>query len=81
MKIISKLKFLLISLLLSLLFSSSLITLAEANLPSPTNYKYVNDYVGILTQDEKEKIISIGKELEDKTGAQAVTVIIDSTNG
>lgn len=81
MKILKKLKFLLISLIVSLLFSSSLITFAETTLPSPTNYKYVNDYVGILTQDDKEKIISIGKELEDKTGAQAVTVIIDSTNG
>lgn len=81
MKILKKLKFLLISLIVSLLFSSSFITFAETTLPSPTNYKYVNDYVGILTQDEKEKIISIGKELEDKTGAQAVVVIIDSTNG
>ena len=81
MKILKKLRFLLISLIVSLLFSSSLITFAETTIPSPTNYKYVNDYVGILTQEEKEKIISIGKELEDKTGAQAVTVIIDSTNG
>lgn len=81
MKILKKLKFLLISLLVSLLFSFSLIAFAETNIPTPTNYKYVNDYVGILTQDEKEKIISIGKELEDKTGAQAVAVIIDSTNG
>ena len=81
MKLLKKLNFLLISLIVSLLFSSSLITFAETTLPSPTNYKYVNDYVGILTQDEKEKIISIGKELEDKTGAQAVAVIIDSTNG
>lgn len=81
MKKLLNLKILLFSLIVALLFSFSLITFAETPLPSPTNYKYVNDYVGILTQDQKEKIISIGKELEDKTGAQAVTVIIDSTNG
>ena len=80
MKVFSKLKVLLLSSLF-LLVSFSLIASAETNYPSPTDYKYVNDYVGILTQEEKERIISIGKELEDKTGAQAVTVIIDSTNG
>ena len=46
--------------------------------PQPTNLKYVNDYVNLLTLDEKEQIVSIGKELEDKTGAQATIVIISS---
>ena len=80
MRIISKLKVFLLSSLL-LLISFFQITSAETNYPSPTNYKYVNDYVGVLTQDEKEEIISIGKELEDKTGAQAITVIVNSTDG
>lgn len=34
----------------------------------------------IINQPEANNIISIGKELEDKTGAQAVIVTIDSTN-
>lgn len=80
MKIISRIKFILLSSLLFLL-SFSIIASADVNYPLPTNYKYINDYVDILSEDEKEKIISIGKELEDKTTAQSVVVIIDSTDG
>lgn len=79
MKILSRIKFILLSSLLFLL-SSSIIASADVNYPSPTNYKYINDYVDILSKDEKEKIISIGKELEDKTTAQSIVVIIDSTD-
>ena len=80
MKILSRIKVILLSSLLFLI-SFSLIASADVNYPSPTNYKYINDYVDILSEDEKEKIISIGKELEDKTGAQSVVVIINSTDG
>lgn len=52
---------------------------AADKFPTPTSYKYVNDYVGILNESEIKSIVSIGKELEDKTGAQSVVVIIDST--
>lgn len=52
---------------------------ATIKFPDPTEYKYVNDYVGILNKNDVESIVSIGKELEDKTGAQAVVVIINST--
>ncbi|MCY6959390.1 TPM domain-containing protein [Clostridium brassicae] len=51
---------------------------AQSKFPQPTNFKYVNDYVGILDDISKQYIISVGKELEDKTGAQAVVVIINS---
>ena len=80
MKILSRIKVILLSSLLFLI-SFSLITSADVNYPSPTNYKYINDYVDILSEDEKEKIISIGKELEDKTTTQSVVVIINSTDG
>ena len=53
---------------------------ASSNHPTPTNLKYINDYANIINNDYKKKIISIGKELADKTGAQAVIVVIDSTN-
>lgn len=53
---------------------------AEA-FPTPTNLKYVNDYAGILDNNTKEYIVSVGKELEDKTGAQAVVVTIKSLEG
>ena len=60
---------------------SSLTVLAAVTLPTPTRNKYINDYVGIVNTENANSIISIGKELEDKTGAQAVVVLIDSTNG
>lgn len=54
------------------------ITFADSNFPNPTNYKYINDYVGLMDESTKENIVSIGKELEDKTGAQSIIVIIDT---
>ena len=50
---------------------------AEIKFPSPTSYKYLNDYVHIISETEMNGLLSIGKELEDKTGAQAVVVIIN----
>lgn len=58
----------------------SVTTNATNQFPEPTSYKYVNDYIGLLNESEIKSIVSIGKELEDKTGAQATIVIIDSTN-
>lgn len=65
--------------LVFLIFSFSIN--AIDSIPSPTSYKYLNDYVGVINDSDVKNIISIGKELEDKTGAQAVVVVIDSTNG
>lgn len=50
------------------------------SIPQPTSYKYINDYVGIVSEDYFKKIISLGKELEEKTGAQ-VTVVVLKTIG
>lgn len=49
--------------------------------PLPTSSKYLNDYIGLLTETQTSQVLSLGKELEDKTGAQAVIAIIDSTDG
>lgn len=65
---------------LSLSFTN-IIANASNKIPSPTQYKYVNDYTNTLQESEIKDIISIGKELEDKTGAQATSVIINSTDG
>lgn len=70
------LKILLSSLLLLCLFCLS--AEAATNYPTPTNLKYVNDYTNTLSSTEKSNIISIGKELENKTTAQAVVVILDT---
>ena len=70
----------LIFLTLTLSFTS-IIANASNKIPSKTQYKYVNDYTNTLKESEIKDIVSIGKELEDKTGAQATAVIIDSTDG
>lgn len=73
-------------LIIPLLFFTALLiipfkTAKGEEIPSPTNLKYINDYVGIIDGSTKEYIVSVGKELEDKTGAQAVVVIINSLEG
>ncbi len=49
--------------------------------PKVTQDKYVNDYVGILRNETKEKIVYLGRELEEKTTAQIFVVIIKTTEG
>lgn len=66
--------------LLSLVITGTAAIAAEA-IPKPTDLKYVNDYVNVIDEKTKSFIISLGKELEDKTGAQAVVIVEDSLNG
>ncbi|MDZ7548029.1 TPM domain-containing protein, partial [Clostridium perfringens] len=56
MNTLNKLKKISLSSLL-IIFCFSSIALASVNYPLPTNYKYVNDYVGILGSKEIETII------------------------
>lgn len=44
----------------------------------PTQYKYVNDYTNTIDVETRDKIIAIGKELQDKTTAEATIVIINT---
>ncbi|MFN4224617.1 MAG: TPM domain-containing protein, partial [Fervidobacterium nodosum] len=68
-------KIFLIILIFLLFLNSSLIAIT---FPQPTPLKYVNDYVGIISEDYVKNIVSIGKELEEKTGAQLTAVIVDT---
>ncbi len=61
-----------------LLILMNTIQVFSINLPAPTQYKYINDYVGIIDQQTAQKIISLGKELEDKSGAQLTAVIVET---
>ncbi|WP_411955888.1 TPM domain-containing protein [Clostridium estertheticum] len=54
---------------------------AETKYPKATELKYVNDYAGVIDSKSTEYILSVGKELEAKTGAQATVVVIDSLQG
>jgi len=74
-----KLRTLLLALSIALF---SFITVAAAPAyPQPTSLKYVNDYTSTIDQATVEYIVSVGKELEDKTGAQEVVVVVDSLEG
>ncbi len=68
-------------LIITLIISSPVLVKAEKNFPKPTNLKYVNDYVGVIDDETKEYIVSVGNELEKKTGAQMSVVVIDSLEG
>ena len=54
---------------------------AESKFPKATELKYVNDYAGVIDSDSAQYILSVGKELEDKTGAEATVVVINSLEG
>ncbi len=54
---------------------------AQPKFPKATEFKYVNDYAGVIDSDSSQYILSVGKELEDKTGAEATVVVIDSLQG
>ena len=53
----------------------------QSSIPEITNLKYVNDYVGVIDDESKNIILSLGKELESKTTAQMTVVIINSLEG
>lgn len=53
----------------------------KADVVSPTNEFYVNDYANVLSETTKTHIVNMNVELEKKTGAQVVVVTIDTLNG
>jgi uncharacterized protein len=54
---------------------------AAPKFPKATALKYVNDYAKVIDSDSSQYIFSVGKELEDKTGAQATVIVINSLEG
>ncbi|RCX12388.1 uncharacterized protein DFR58_12277 [Anaerobacterium chartisolvens] len=59
----------------------SLTAHAGDNYPSPTAEFFVNDYAGVLQKSTEDLIASVGKQLENKTGAQVVVVTVSSLEG
>lgn len=47
----------------------------------PTSRFFVNDFADVLSAEDEQRIFSAGERLYSQTGAQAVTVTIDSTDG
>ena len=54
---------------------------AETELPKAAELRYINDYTKVIDSKSAEYILSIGKDLEAKTGVQATVVVIDSLLG
>ena len=57
------------------------ITVFAADIPNHTEDFYVNDYAGIFSDEQRDRIVEAGKELYDGTTAQVVVLTIDSTDG
>jgi uncharacterized protein len=66
--------------LLSQIISMNLVN-AATKFPKATELKYVNDYAKVIDSASAQYILSVGKELEDKTGAQATVIVINSLEG
>jgi uncharacterized protein len=66
--------------LLSQIISMNLVN-AATKFPKATELKYVNDYAKVIDSDSAQYILSVGKELEDKTGAQATVIVVNSLEG
>ncbi len=62
-----------IGLLISLSFSSFAITFPEA-----TSDFFVNDFAGVISEENEEEIMKIGADLFEQTTAQVVVVTVDS---
>lgn len=50
-------------------------------LPEPTNDFFVNDFAGVLTEEDKSELMKIGENLFVKTGAQVVVVTVETLDG
>ena len=57
------------------------ITVFAADIPNHTEDFYVNDYAGIFSDEQRDRIVEAGKELYDATTAQVVVLTIDTTDG
>lgn len=53
----------------------------KSDYPSPTEKFFVNDFAGVITDSDAETIYTEGVALNEKTGAQAVVVTVESLNG
>jgi uncharacterized protein len=80
MKVWKRLKVLTLLVVLLLIIIPSA-AFAVDNYPTPTQEFFVNDYANVLSSDAEYDIVNIGKQLEEKTGAQVVVVTINSLEG
>ena len=68
-------------LLLMLMLVGYVCTAAAAVIPGHTKEFYVNDFSGVLSDENKDYILNVNLDLHQKTGAQVVVVTMESLNG
>ncbi|KAF0819815.1 MULTISPECIES: TPM domain-containing protein [unclassified Cytobacillus] len=51
---------------------------AEESIPQPAGDIYVQDFAGVLNEQEKSELNSLGRQLEDQTTAQAAVLIVET---
>ena len=71
----------LLTVIVILLSMTTLPAAAAEDYPEPAREFFVNDFADQLSQDTENRIINLGRQLEEKTGAQVVLVTINSLNG
>lgn len=54
---------------------------AQPNIPKPVGDIYVQDFAGVLDDQEKSELIELGKRLDDATKAQIAVLTVDSMEG
>ncbi|WP_375089586.1 YgcG family protein [Peribacillus sp. RS7] len=54
---------------------------AQPNIPEPVGDIYVQDFAGVLDDQEKSELIELGKRLDDATKAQISVLTVDSMEG
>ncbi len=62
----------------ALSFASNIV---HADIPEPRGDIYVQDYAGILSEQQKQELNSLGRKLEDQTKAQIAVLTVDSLDG
>lgn len=69
-------------LLLQTFFAAS--ALAAPSIPARPNKAsgiYVQDYAGVISQEDKQKMLSLGQDLDNKTTAQVAVITVNSLDG
>ncbi len=69
------------ALLTVLIIMFSLVVYGEGVYTEPTREFFVNDFANVLSQGTEDKVLSLGKQLEEKTSVQVVLVTVDSLDG
>lgn len=63
------------------LFLFSLTSVFAYEIPKRDESYYVNDYAHVISENEKNELIALNQELNEKTGAEIVVVTVDFVHG